>query len=113
MLHRVEPQKQKEEELKHGGNGGGGKPYVRFGGYSSSSSTVCRPDPENPGHQICKKVVKETSIDPNTGKMSTREIETEQPASGFLGFMKDRASDNLKEKGKKTLNRFKDLMHFG
>ena len=113
MLHRVEPQKQ-NEELKHGGNGGGGKPYIRFGGFTSSSSIVCRPDPENPGQQICKKVVKESSIDPETGKRSTREIESEEPGQGgFHSFFGGPRSDSLQERGKSALSRFKDLMHFG
>ena len=63
--------------MRHGGGGGGGKPYVRFGSSSSYTSTVCSPDPENPGHQICKKVTKQSILDPNTGKTTTRNIETE------------------------------------
>ena len=54
-----------------GGSGNGsdnGKPYIRFGSSSSFSSTICRPDPENPGQQICKKIVRQTVIDPETGK---------------------------------------------
>ena len=120
MIHP--PQKQEVEEQKMGGNGGGGKPFIRFGGASTFSSTVCRPDPEHPGHQICKKVVKEEVIDPETGKKTTREVESEdsQP-SGFLGYMRPGGSadydkrpiDVLRDKGRIAVDKFKNLMHFG
>ena len=75
-----------ETELKFGGGGGGGgKPYVRFGSMSSFSSTICRPDPDNPGQQICKKVHQETVIDPETGKRSVRNIEKEEQMPGGMG----------------------------
>jgi hypothetical protein len=61
-----------------GGGGGDGKPYFRFSSSSSFTSVVCEPDPENPGHQICKKVEKNTSIDPETGKKTIRKIESEE-----------------------------------
>ena len=72
-----------------GGGGGGGKPYFRFSSSSSYSTVVCNPDPENPGQQICKKVVKNTSIDPDTGKRTVRNIESEESrpiSNGFGAF---------------------------
>ena len=72
--------------MKFGGNGGGGgKPYIRFGSTSIMSSTICRPDPENPGQQICKKVHQETVIDPETGKRSVRNVEKEEAMQGGFG----------------------------
>ena len=73
-------------KMKFGGNGGGGgKPYIRFGSSSSFSQTICRPDPENPGSQICKKVITHSSVDPETGNRTERHTESEdsEPVSGF------------------------------
>jgi hypothetical protein len=53
--------------LMIGGSGGGGKPFIAFGGSSKSSQVVCRNDPENPGQQICKRVERYSYIDPRTG----------------------------------------------
>ena len=39
----------KEEELKFGGGGDSGPPKAYFRSFSSSSSVICRPDPDNPG----------------------------------------------------------------
>ena len=74
--------------MKYGGSGGGGggKPYIRSS--FMSYSTVCRPDPENPGHQICKNVRQESILDPETGKRSVRNVESEEQREikgGFLG----------------------------
>ena len=69
-----------------GGGGGDGKPYFRFSSSSSYSTVVCNPDPENPDHQICKKVVKNTSIDPDTGKKTVRNIESEESRPLNNGF---------------------------
>lgn len=46
---------------------------------------MCRPDPNNPGHQICKKVITETRIDPRTGQKitTTSESEDSKPLSTF------------------------------
>jgi hypothetical protein len=69
MLHREKPQEQqkmperKEEiEFAKGGEGGGPKGFFRS--VSSFSSVVCRPDPENPGRQICKRVEQSDTFDP-------------------------------------------------
>jgi hypothetical protein len=78
MLFKPQPpQEQQEEEQKFGGGGGGG-PKAFFSSSSSMSSIVCRPDPNNPHQQICKKVVKESSIDPLTGKRTERNVEKEE-----------------------------------
>ena len=69
-----------------GGGGGGGKPYIRQS--FMSYSQVCRPDPENPGQQICKKVRQESYLDPETGKRSVRNVESEESREvGGFGSM--------------------------
>jgi hypothetical protein len=58
---------------------------------------VCRPDPDNPGHQICKKVTTETRTDPRTGKQITTKMESEDsaPMRGFgRGFFSKAPTSN-------------------
>lgn len=75
---QFEPQPQELQRRFHNGGGGGPSGFFAFGGSSKSSSTICRPDPNNPGHQICKKVFKETRIDPQTGHQYTTTNESEE-----------------------------------
>lgn len=49
------------------GGGGDEPPKAFFQSYSSSSSVVCRPDPDNPGHQICTKTESSKTYDPVRG----------------------------------------------
>ena len=62
----TEPQ---EEELNFNGGGGGeGKPFFRSSSFSSSY--ICRPDPDNPGKQICTRTESSNSFDPHQGHQS-------------------------------------------
>ena len=65
----VQEQKQQESsDIKFDGTGGGGgPPKAFFKSYSSVSSYTCRPDPDNPGKQICTKTEKTDSYDPFEG----------------------------------------------
>mmetsp|Transcript_9370 Transcript_9370/g.15808 ORF Transcript_9370/g.15808 Transcript_9370/m.15808 type:complete len:124 (-) Transcript_9370:936-1307(-) len=91
MLYRQQPQQeqpteQTEEKQEFGGGGGGGKPFIRFSSSSSMSSVVCRPDPNDPYQQICKTVTQQTSIDPETGKRTVRNVESEDTQPSFSSF---------------------------
>jgi len=89
MLHKEQPQQEQEEERKFGGSGGG-KPFIAFGGSSRSSQTVCRPDPNNPGQQICKRIEKESYRDPFTGEQRSRTNESDEyRPGGFFGGSAD------------------------
>jgi len=50
LLMKETPQKQKQKDVEFDKGGSGGKPFIAFGGSSKSTSVVCSPDPENPGH---------------------------------------------------------------
>ncbi|CAI2375716.1 unnamed protein product [Moneuplotes crassus] len=78
---------EQERKYHNGGGGGGPSGFFAFGGSSKSSSTVCKPDPNNPGHQICKHITKTTKIDPTTGQRitTTDESEDTKPMRGFGG----------------------------
>lgn len=78
-----------EIEFAKGGDGGGPKGF--FKSVSSFSSVVCRPDPENPGRQICKRVEQSDTYDPFEGGHQQRKRESEEvrdaPNLGnFFGF---------------------------
>ena len=98
MLHRPMPEQQKteqaprEEEIKFdGGGGGGGPPKAFFKSFSSVSSVTCRPDPENPGKQICTRTEKTDSFDPFSGHSSRQKRSEEtQDAPSLLGGFWDR-----------------------
>ena len=69
MLKREQPQLEQKQvpkpqdiEFSKGGDGGGPKGF--FKSVSSYSSVVCRPDPDNPGRQICKRVEQSDTYDP-------------------------------------------------
>lgn len=87
MLHKKEAEKQEiapqPEEIKFSNGGGGEGPKSYFKSYSSVSSVVCKPDPENPGRQICKRVENSKSYDPISGIQSRhRESEDDHPTFG-------------------------------
>ena len=62
-----------EDEIKFANNGGGGgQPKSFFQTYSSSSAIVCRPDPNNPGKQICTRTETTDTFDPFKGHTQRR-----------------------------------------
>eukprot|EP00347_Sterkiella_histriomuscorum_P000286 403376463 len=84
---QMQQQKQPEDiKFSKGGDGGDGKPFIAYS--STSSSVQCRTDPENPGQQICKKVTRQSYLDPETGRPSQRVQESEEyrpNSGGFFG----------------------------
>jgi hypothetical protein len=76
-------------EFSKGGDGDGPKGF--FKSVSSFSSVVCRPDPENPGRQICKRVEQSDTYDPFNGGSESRKRESEEyreapTISNLFGF---------------------------
>ena len=79
-----------ETDIEFDNNGGGGgPPRAYFKSFSSSSSVVCRPDPDNPGKQICTRSEKTNQFDPFNGghrshEKHSEESRDEHPLGGFL-----------------------------
>ena len=110
---QYEPQQQ--EQVRRFSNNGGGGPsgFFAFGGSSRSSSVVCRPDPTNPGHQICKKVSTESRIDPRTGQrfVTTNESEEkrELPRGGFFRGISAPSSNYTENEEPRWISRLKGI----
>ena len=80
--------------------GGGGGPFSAFsvGVMSTSTRTVCEPDPRDPTQQICKEVTERSQLNPNTGKMETYRSERAlEPSGGWFG--RGRAKPELQAQG--------------
>ena len=80
----VEPASQEEEMEFSNGGGGGSGPY--FKSFSSVSSYTCRPDPDNPGNQICTHSEKTDTFDPLAGHSSWSKRTEEQVNGSFNPF---------------------------
>lgn len=54
-----------------------------IGSMSTSTRTECKPDPNDPSHQICKTITERRKLNPQTGKYDTfrEEREITPPAS--------------------------------